>query len=351
MCFLFQLLFHSLIIALIPVTGQDTTIVWEFIDGLEGWGQAASNEMQAEVSHMAGGDELWMEFLDGPYDGSSDPYIDSPKMNLSIGERQTLALRYRYMGRSQFGKLSLQGRAKDEDEGEDEGEDTNVVSIDNDEDAVHLYFSIENDGRWHIGYIPLEMMPESGNYMNKNDKSLSIQTIQKMRLWPGCKRDSLEKWEQSEASGSGDAFQIDWIRLVRAPIINRISGCTGEKIAYGSTYNCLREGGEDIVIEGYNFGKGGVDHLGAPAHVFIDGKPCTFVTHDRKTPQERLTCITPPLQSKLFESLGYRNGYRPSTIEVKNGKLPGLVGASSQLTYASYPSVPKNVSLSNFASR
>ncbi len=127
---------------------------------------------------------------------------------------------------------------------------------------------------------------------------------------------------------------------------------------YASTYNCLRGGGEVITIEGYNFGAGGVNGSGAPAHVYVDERPCTHVTHDIIHPQRRLTCITPPSMeivdddgdnSRTSTSWVYSHG--ASVVEVRNGKLPGLKGTSTWLAYATPPPRPVHVSLSHFASR
>lgn len=332
---------------------------WEFDSGLEGWGQATANEMGADVFHM--GDMLCVDVKKGP-----EPYIDSPNMNMSIGREQTVAIRYRYVGRSSFGMLRLIG--------------TIGETLDQKDD---FYFPLVGDSKWHIGYIPLK---------SEGGLDTPMTSISRMRLWPGIRRSTKKKWQQSQAPRPSDALQIDWIRLVRAPIINRITGCSGVKLAtedgfqrihheidvpyifkindalssyrtiwkkdstgaypYASTYNCLRRGGENITIEGYNLGNGGVNQIGAPAHVFVDKRPCKFVKHDPDFPQERLTCMSPPLLSEDSAELELLDeSSRPSTIEVKNGLLPGLVGVSTKLIYASRPHRPVNVVLSNFASR
>ena len=335
----------------------NTDIAWEFFEGLEGWGESTSNEMQAEVYHM--GDEMWIE-IEGP-----NPFIDSPIMDVStnVGLEQRLALRYRFVGQSKFGKLSLSV------------DERGVQNATSRSTNVDVYFPIAGDGKWHIGYVPIDV--------NKDENSIendSICSISQIRIWTGCRRDSEKVWKQSVSPQSGDAFQIDWIRLVRAPIINRVTGCNGEKYAvdqsfekihyeidepikskingvlehhrtiwrrgstrypYASTFNCLRKGEENITIEGLNFGSR------APAHVFIDHSPCTFVRHDINFPERRLTCISPPSRPEYDGG----NYFRPSIIEVKNGKLPGLVGTSTQLAYASNPPAPVNIALSNFAAR
>lgn len=341
---------------------------WEFIDGLEGWGQATSNEMQADVYQM--GDEMWID-----KNGPDESYIDSPFMKITrIEKEQTVAIRYRYVGKSRYGKLRLYGKAL--------GNSTTALDQSKVKDFIDFHFPIIGDSHWHIGYIPFQ----SEGYIGK--EPFPIQSIYQMRLWPGIHRNSSKKWEQSHAPQSGDAFQIDWIRLVRSPIVDRITGCNGLKLSkdnkfndihydidepivtkingilthhrtiwktgsiefpYASTYNCLRKGGENITIEGKNFGLEKIQHGKAAAHVFIDGTPCLFVSHDRNAPQERLTCITPGISPEHFMDFQY--GSRPSKIEVKNGMLPGLVGTTEKFAYASHPQKPEKVWLSNVASR
>jgi hypothetical protein len=120
-----------------------------------------------------------------------------------------------------------------------------------------------------------------------------------------------------------------------------------EKFLFASTYNCLRQGGETIIIEGSHFGVGGINGSGAPALMYIDGRPCRHVTHDEHIPQERLTCITPTMEA----SEKSKHWISPSMVELYHGILPGLVDRSQSFQYAIPPPPPHNLILSNVASR
>ena len=327
---------------------QSTTDVrYEFTRGLEGWGRATSNEMQASVSPR--GDEVWID-VEG-----SQPFVDSPPMNVTISPGQYLVMRFRHVGLSSSGKIAL----------------TMV-----DESQVDFYFrTLETS--WRIAYLNIE-----GDQQEHVGKK-----IMKVRLYPGVHRSSHKVWEQSIGPDSGDGFQIDWLRIVRSPIIHRITGCKGVKysndygfdeinfnlgaaeisyvngelehqrtvwklaarheFSYAASYNCIRGGGEKIMIEGYNLGEGGGNGKGVPATVLIDNAPCRHVTHDDIVPQERLFCTTPPMSTDDYEFYQHQ----PSLVKIMNGKLPGLVGTSSNLAYASNPPAPVNISTSNAASR
>eukprot|EP00979_Chaetoceros_neogracilis_P010449 scaffold2473_cov214-Chaetoceros_neogracile.AAC.3 len=330
------------IFALLPLLVQSTTdLKYEFTHGLEGWGRATSSEMQASISHR--GDQAWID-VEG-----SEPYVDSPFLNMTISPEQYLAIRYRHVGPSTSGKVSLTLE---------------------DNSQVEFYFRIAVESSWNIAHLHLE--GKKREFVGKR--------IFQIRLFPGIQRVSHNSWEQSSAPDSGDGFQIDWIRLVRAPILHRVIGCNGVKysnndkfgeihfsfgepnnsygngkhyrtnwkraerdeFAYALSFNCLRGGGENITIEGYNLGEGGV-----PATVLIDNVSCKHVTHDAHNPRERLTCITPPMSTD--DTNEYH--HQPSLIKVSNGKLPGLVGTSSILAYASIPPAPRNIFISNVASR
>lgn len=346
----FPLIKISTLLAILKGVQSTTDVRYEFTRGLEGWGRATSNEMQASVSHR--GDEVWID-VEG-----SQPFVDSPPMNITISPAQYLAMRFRHVGLSSFGKIALIM----EDEMEDESQ-------------VDFYFrTLETS--WTIAYLNVE-----GDQQEHVGKK-----IMKLRLFPGVQRSSHKVWEQSIGPDSGDGFQIDWLRIVRAPIIHRITGCKGEKysndafdeisfnlgatevshvngelehhrtvwklaagheFSYAASYNCLRGGQEKIMIEGYNLGEGGVNGEGVPATILIDNAPCSHVTHDDIVPQERLFCTTPPMSTD--ENEFYQ--HQPSLVKVMNGKLPGLVGTSSNLAYASNPPAPVHISASNAASR
>lgn len=344
-------------------------VTWEMTYGLEGWAQATSEEMHAETYHMSGEMRISIE---GP-----EAHIDSPRMRIAIGDKQAIAIRYRFVGPSKFGKIRLRGGKTMPDIVDHGFTDWGEEGSTSTDDFFDVYFPIVGDGLWHIGYAKI-------GWENKSAMDILNGTLTQMRLWPGCLRNAKKKVESSEPPRSGNVFHIDWIRLVRAPIINRITGCSGEKhfleassidaqydidpviskingilehyrtiwkrrernLPYSSTYNCVRKGGERITLDGSNFGLGGINKTGAPAHVFIDGLPCKFVEHDVNFPQQRLTCLTPELH------LDYHDDHlHTALIEIRNGKLPGLIDFSRSLRYAVPSPKPHNLVAQNFAAR
>jgi hypothetical protein len=338
-------------------------VQWEFVDGLEGWGRSTANEMNADVYHR--GDELWMEVI------RANPYIDSPWMNVTVNHGQNLAFRYRIRGGvSAFAKLELNlNPPYDDDKLKEEVAD---------EEQPNVYvFPIQADGSWHIAYVDLAHRLES---IGRNILRMRLfPTISSSSDYSGQERGVLSNYHTTN-------IQVDWIRLARHPIIYRVTGCFGDKYAtnenfdnisyligapikekvsggeleyvrtnwvrdekkfsYASTYNCLRTGNENITIEGINFGEGGIDGKGASAQVLIDNRLCSHVIHDHEFPQERLTCTTPPSSFDIDE---YH--HQPSLVKVKNGRMPGLVGTTTKLSYALAPPIPVNAEASNIASR
>ncbi|MBU1238978.1 IPT/TIG domain-containing protein, partial [Myxococcota bacterium] len=69
-----------------------------------------------------------------------------------------------------------------------------------------------------------------------------------------------------------------------APAVTGVEGCPGS--LEGPTYDCPKEGGTMIYIDGMNFGASG-------ASVLVGGRPCTGVTHDFMNPHNRLSCLLP----------------------------------------------------------
>jgi len=349
----------------------DTT--WEFTYGLEGWAEATTTEMNADVYHMGG--EMRIKVLSSSSSSGGDAsiaHIDSPLMSLPIGERETFVLRYRFDGPSKYAKIRLRGDFNAPHPASHDfmswGGDGNM-----DDGFIDLYFPIVGDGLWHIGYSEIE------NKQNRARSKLNGKITQ-IRLWPGYHYNDF-----SIPPVTGNSFHVDWIRLIRAPVINRVTGCAGEKYfqndtmtkpefsirtekhvindgfhqsrtvwmrgvtshPYALTYNCIWQGNEKITLEGHNFGHGGVNGSGAPAHVFIDGQPCTYVRHDTIIPQQKITCLTPKYRKDF-----YHTGFDlMSLVEIRNGKLTGLTHSSTLLKYARPPPKPTNIILSNFASR
>ncbi|CAM9411419.1 unnamed protein product, partial [Sphacelaria rigidula] len=167
--------------------------------------------------------------------------------------------------------------------------------------AKPLAFEIVNDDAFHVYHIPIHR---------------SLQGIlTQLRLRVGL--EAAEDPGRTSASLSpkrGDAFEIDWIRVVRAPNVKRIRGCIDvsylppstpemgravavfngtarnvmvngflelgrtslgrvEDAVYGTTKSCQREGGEMITLFGAAFGKDS-----AQARVNKTGKTNLVVT-------------------------------------------------------------------------
>ena len=371
----------SLLTAAPPSTKSiNTQASWEFNHGLEGWGQATSNELQGDLRHMS--DEIHMTVL-GP-----EPHLDSPRFEMDLQESYVFAMRYRFVGKSTFGKIHLRGSETMMAEGMARRNTTSSSTIYGWEAKdlfSEVYFPIQGDGLWHIAYAKIDWNHKTSSINVDSLKTAAI--MLQMRLWPACERDSNNTFEQSLAPHSGNVFHIDWIRIVQGPVIHRVTGCSGnkyfktelmeepilnvesqvykingvlsryrtvwthntgqEKFPFASSYNCLRQGGETITIEGIHFGGGGIKDFGAPAHVYIDGRPCLHVTHDEYIPEKQLTCITPAMESSDMT----KHWISPSVIELYNGILPGLVVRSQFFQYAVPPPSPQNLTVSNVASR
>ena len=111
--------------------------------------------------------------------------------------------------------------------------------------------------------------------------------------------------------------------------------------AFGRVYNCVREGGEIITIEGRHLGQGGVTAGSVPATVLIGTLPCTGVVHDPAAPQTRLTCVTPP----AITAADVAN----AAVTVLHGTLPGLNDTVPFFSYAVPPPSPVGLEVSNAA--
>lgn len=320
---------------------------WEFNVDLDGWAKSTIEEMEADIYQTGG--EMRIQI------NGNHPHFDSPVMSLSTGSRETMVLKYRYIGQSTQGMVQVFGGPLS----------ANISNYSwNTSTSYSVYFYILNDGNWHVAYIPLE----------------TSHVITSLRLWPAIHRPADDVRTESPAPNAGNSFHIDWIRILRGPVIKRVTGCFGEmysdemtfndKVAkvtqskvpinrflnysrtvwdrrntsmtYGRTYNCKREGGELITIEGLNFGAA---DSGAHTSVEIDGIECSHVTHDRTTPEELLTCVTPRMLTNSNPETRY------SLITIRHGRLHGLFYEAPFFRYAINPPIPSGVFVSNVASR
>ena len=367
---------HSTLPNLSPISTRSDlalTASWEFKDNnLHGWGAASSSEMQAEVMSVAGEMRI---IING-----DEPSVDSPRLKIATPDRYAVALKYRYVGPSTVGKIRLRGN-EDPDSYPAELDPSLITwepKLGNTDYFRDIYYPIIGDGQWRTTYASFQVK-EDGILDRTFDETLT-----QMRLYPATFRE--EKDEDGNIISSsvspiiGNAFHVDWIRLVSSPVITRVTGCNGEKYAstfdfttnnfevfgvektvneylhyfstdwirrrlnefdttFAKSYNCLRSGGELLTIEGRNFGLGGVNGKGAPAKIFIGSNPCTNVIHDEASPQSKLTCITPPMGDEWSDS----------DVIIKHGKLPGLNDTVSYFNYALPPPVTTTVLISNVA--
>ncbi|CAM9532082.1 unnamed protein product, partial [Ectocarpus sp. 12 AP-2014] len=245
-----------------------------------------------------------------------------------------------------------------------------------------LDFEVVNDNAFHVYYIPV----------HRTFQGLLTQ----LRLRPGIEAEEIVGRQNASLSPSrGDAFELDWVRIVRAPRVKRVRGCidvsyewpdtpesgrdlagvsnvtaanglingflrlgrtqfsTVEGAEFGTTKSCLQGGGEIITIAGEAFGP-------ANAKVFVDGSPCSHVVHTPGSEEVELSCVSPPVTAttaaEILEAtsaysslcdvgLGTRNssdsGFSyeewASTIEVVNGRMPGLKHGVRYLSYQAPP--------------
>ena len=321
-----------------PLLENAVDVSFDFITGVEGFHGSPLIELRHSPS-------------DGTLKISSgDSFvINSPRIHLPLtDDRHSIVMRYRSISSSakSQGKFGLSVIL---DDGVVESSSTSIIDVP---------FPIAGNGNWKTVYLPIEI-----NESNMTLVGLSL-----------------------EATANG-ALNIDFLRIARRPLIQRVSGCNGEvysssssfvhreypiathqiqandahfaertawlhrnsSLEFGQAFNCLRSGGETITLEGKHFGQGGVLGIGSPGHVFIAGKPCVNVTHDVNHSQQILTCISPPIDQDLQKSMGPLISPQ-SMVEVRNGALPGLTDGKPYFTYAKAPPPPSYVTTSNAAS-
>ncbi|KAH8047305.1 hypothetical protein JL722_13115 [Aureococcus anophagefferens] len=85
----------ALVAAAAAYSRHDADVVYDFEGSLQGWGSAASSEMQLDVA--ARGGELLGTVRGGAF--VSEPHLDSPPLALSAAGRQTVAIRMGVPGR------------------------------------------------------------------------------------------------------------------------------------------------------------------------------------------------------------------------------------------------------------
>jgi hypothetical protein len=361
-------------------SGLATAISWSFNDGTEGWGAASDTEMNAHVYTSSGSLRVAI--------AGSNPHLDSPALLLQASDRHTLALRYKYTGRSNVGKFVLRGNTAANAKKPEyvDYKDADWVAKSGSTDFFEdIYFPVIGDGQWRVAYASFQTKDTETNTLTR----FFEETLQQIRLHPVVARnaDSVDgKWIESPAPSLGTAVLIDWIELMSAPVIERVTGCNGEQYhstidfstwkeenyqlkasttlintflphektlwerrhvstdtTFARSYNCLRTGGETITLEGRHFGLGGTSPGTAAAQVFIGGNPCTDVLHDENEPQSKLTCVTPVRTDGDYSDEAMRD------VVIRHGKLPGLNDTVPFFSYAKPAPVPSTPTASNVA--
>jgi len=390
-----------------------SNIVWEFESGLEGWRYILPDKTPSISRLQHTGSWMTVHFQD-----DRGSFLESPAMNLqyfyvwpytppsvdvdhedededSVQDKQkwTLVFRYRFVGPNQSFRVVLKGNL------EILKDDPLVVNSSFSSYQSHHHHASSDittflkefnvyligDGSWQISYLALEIFDPINLY--SAPKTLTLHNIC-IHPYPIPKTSPFNNFTSIELS----RLKFDWIRLLHAPLIMRVTGCSANQYSqtlsftnnvtydmamstmklddvshrvqttwnrydlkeypYARTFNCNRNGGENITIEGFHFSMmvGPNDNLLSPAHVLIDDTPCTHVRHDPLNPDGKITCITPIMNiDRSSTSIKYAFDSR---IQVRNGKLPGLSDTSvSSLRYANPPPTPVDIQLFNFAAR
>ena len=122
-----------------------------------------------------------------------------------------------------------------------------------------------------------------------------------------------------------------------------------DALQYATAFNCLRRGGERVVITGINFGASG-------AIVTIGGEPCRSVVHadpathaDAARPERQLTCTLPPALEGADGAHETGDARTHVAVVVTNGVLPGLYDSPRYLAYAARPPPVATPAASNIA--
>ena len=184
----------------------------------------------------------------------------------------------------------------------------NEVSFGGSDAAIHsISYPIYNDENYHMYYIPLSsLFPSSSSFL----------PISRLRL--------AFLYDPTLISATAD-IAIDYIRLIRAPVIERVTGCLDKyrfeepltspaffnvtlvenpvntniiirsfvknmmDLQYAQTFDCPLQGGIPLLIQGYNFGRASL--------VDINGAECQVLSRQVSASNgryESIICTLPP---------------------------------------------------------
>lgn len=225
------------------------------------------------------------------------------------------------------------------------------IRIDGYEEGVGILpFDLDNSGEYVNYYLPIS--------------EVMLGALTRMRI-------QLMHAPKNEINGHAQptfrqALAFDYIRVVRAPEIWRVRGCLDKyfhnknqqnpyynvtteseiinnrlpirfftqnrmDLPYASTFDCSIEGGEELQVDGYNFGP--------QARVFIGGNECPVTSFSRVDPNdfrlETLKCRIPAGLPGLQE------------LRVQNGILPGILGISPYFSYRTESPAPAPPQIKN----
>jgi len=366
-------------------------------------------------------------------------HLDSPVFRVPANDKHYIVVRMMYQGPSARAvwtvrtesRIPTDLQARSARQGRDDWTAT--------AHALDVPFAVIGDGRFRTYYVSL------WEYYSG--------VVTQLRLHPAVADEGHERSDEPHKSspGLGQSFAVDWVRIAKAPTIQKVEGCIDKyfetphlgsgptepghfpgfmttradghfvhrgsgggvsnismeeawtnddrhvnrhttfsrrsDLAFATTFNCLRDGGERITITGINFGVFDSSWSaeaetgdGFTATVTVRGRPCVDVV--ASIPQRQLTCTLPPWRfvdgsdavpvggdvydvadggfrtlvdtgfaSRAGDAAGAVLGLERVAVTVTNGALPGLADTKPYLSYAVPPPPPLAPTVSNVAAR
>ncbi|DAZ95160.1 TPA: hypothetical protein N0F65_012414 [Lagenidium giganteum] len=319
-------------------------VKWDFEDGLNGWAQSTAMDMGVEVDVMAG----HLRGLMLPSARWNEAFVDSPELRVEIDpdERDFLVVRMRYLGQCKSATVLLERNSREP--AVDPGMRVKRTKL---FDPVRISFPVRHDStNTHVYYVPVWQHMAG--------------TIHRVRFHP-C-----TTLPTGGSPAGGQSFHIDWVAFAKAPVITKVRGCIDKyydseqptasmncsddrqktngfhesasfqchemQLPTASTFNCLRDGGQRIKVNGKHFGT-------ADAIIQIDGVECTDVVHT--VPETELECTLPPMPPTVMAAAPNT----PSMVSVQNGMLHNLRDQVPALVYAAPVSARPTPVISNVA--
>ena len=175
-----------------PLIAGAVDLSFDFAEGVEGFYASPLVEL-----HHWPDDETLRIMISGSGGSGGGTLVNSPPISLPLAGTSTLVMRYRAVlssSGSQGGNYRLLATsAADDDE---------ISSID-------IPLSVIGDGRWHTVYSTMD--------------DVENRTLTKIEI-------------ALESAHSGGALHVDYLRLARRPLVQRVTGCSGEVYSSTSTF-------------------------------------------------------------------------------------------------------------------